>query len=144
MRTLSTIGYEGKTQPELLGELKAAGVALLVDVRAVAASRRPGFSKTALGNALREQGIDYLHLRPLGTPTAGREAARKGRIAEMRAIYAEQLETPEALLAMEQLLAEARERHVALLCFEKEAPCCHRALLAERMLERGEFAVRNL
>lgn len=144
MRPLSTIGYEGKTQAEFLDELKAAGVALLVDVREVAASRRPGFSKTALGNAVREQGIDYLHLRPLGTPAAGREAARKGRIAEMRAIYAEQLETPEALLAMEQLLAEASERHVALLCYEKEAPCCHRAMLAERMLERGEFEVRNI
>jgi uncharacterized protein (DUF488 family) len=144
MRPLSTIGYEGKTQAEFLDELKAAGVALLVDVRAVAASRRPGFSKTALGNAVREQGIDYLHLRPLGTPAAGREAARKGRIAEMRAIYAEQLETPEALLAMEQLLAEAGEHHVALLCYEKGAPCCHRAMLAERMLERAEFEVRNI
>jgi uncharacterized protein (DUF488 family) len=144
MRPLSTIGYEGKTQAEFLDELKAAGVALLVDVRAVAASRRPGFSKTALGNAVREQGIDYLHLRPLGTPAAGREAARKGRIADMRAIYAEQLETTEALVAMEQLLAEAGERHVALLCYEKEAPCCHRAMLAERMLERGEFEVRNI
>lgn len=144
MRPLSTIGYEGKTLAEFLDELKAAGVALLVDVRAVAASRRPGFSKTALGNALREQGIDYLHLRPLGTPAAGREAARKGRIAEMRTIYAEQLETPEALLAMEQLLAQAGERHVALLCYEKEAPCCHRAMLAERMLERAEFEVRNI
>jgi len=144
MRPLSTIGYEGKTQAEFLDELKAAGVALLVDVRAVAASRRPGFSKTALGNAVREQGIDYLHLRPLGTPAAGREAARKGRVAEMRAIYAEQLETPEALLAMEQVLAEAGERHVALLCYEKEAPCCHRAMLAERMLERADFDVRNI
>lgn len=144
MRPLSTIGYEGKTLAEFLDELKAAGVALLVDVRAVAASRRPGFSKTALGNALREQGIDYLHLRPLGTPAAGREAARKGRIAEMRTIYAEQLETPEALLAMEQLLAQAGERHVALLCYEKEAPCCHRAMLAERMLERADFEVRNI
>ena len=54
MRPLSTIGYEGKTLAEFLDELKAVGVALLVDVRAVAASRRPGFSKTALGNALRE------------------------------------------------------------------------------------------
>ena len=144
MRTLSTIGYEGKTLEEMLGELKAAGVEIVLDVRAVAASRRPGFSKTALSGALREQGIDYLHLRPLGTPAAGREAARKGRIGEMRAIYADQLETPEAGLAMEQALSEAGERHAALLCYEKEASDCHRTLLAERMVERDAFEVVDI
>jgi uncharacterized protein (DUF488 family) len=110
----------------------------------VAASRRPGFSKTALRNGLAERGIDYLHLRPLGTPAAGREAARAGRTAEMRAIYAGQLETPEALLALEQALDAAGERRAALLCYEKEAPVCHRAMLAERMLERVPFEVVNL
>lgn len=143
-RRLSTIGYEGKTLDEMLGELQAAGVAILLDIRAVASSRRPGFSKTALSGALKERGIDYLHLRPLGTPAAGREAARAGRIDEMRAIYAGQLETPEAGLAMEQALAEAGERHAALLCYEREAPDCHRSMLAERMVERGGFEVRDL
>jgi uncharacterized protein (DUF488 family) len=105
-------------------------------VRAVAASRRPGFSKTALRGALAERGIDYLHLRPLGTPAAGRAAARAGRVAEMRAIYADQLDTPEAALAMEQALAAAVGRRSALLCYEREAARCHRAMLAERMAAR--------
>jgi uncharacterized protein (DUF488 family) len=144
MKTLFTIGYEGKTQAEMLAELEAARVALVIDVRAVAASRRPGFSKTALANGLKEQGIDYLHLRPLGTPAAGREAARAGRIAEMRAIYADQLETPEAALALEQALAEASQRPAALLCYEREAPDCHRSMLAQRMVERMPFEVRDL
>jgi uncharacterized protein (DUF488 family) len=144
MKRLSTIGYEAKTLEEFLGELNEAGVEIVLDVRAVAASRRPGFSKTALSGALRESGIDYLHLRPLGTPAAGREAARAGRIAEMRAIYADQLETPEAALAMEQALAEASERHAALLCYEKEAPDCHRSMLAERMLRRAAFEVVDI
>jgi uncharacterized protein (DUF488 family) len=141
---LSTIGYEGKTQDEFLGQLGEAGVELLIDVRAVAASRRPGFSKTALAGALRERGIDYLHLRALGTPKAGRDAARKGRIAEMRGIYEARLETPEAVLAMEQALVAAAERHSALLCFEAEAACCHRAMVAERMVDRAGFTVTNL
>jgi uncharacterized protein (DUF488 family) len=141
---LSTIGYEGKTQDEFLAELMDAGVKLLIDVRAVAASRRPGFSKTALAGSLRERGIDYLHLRALGTPKAGREAARKGRIAEMRGIYEEQLETPEAQLAFEQALGAAAERHSALLCFEADAACCHRAMVAERMTERAGFSVTNI
>jgi uncharacterized protein (DUF488 family) len=144
MRTLSTIGYEGKTLEEFLDELTSAGIDIVLDVRAVAASRRPGFSKTALAGALGERGIDYLHLRPLGTPAAGREAARAGRVAEMRAIYADQLETPEAALAMEQALAEASQRHAALLCYEKDAPDCHRSMLADRLVERAEFEVSNI
>ena len=143
-RQLSTIGYEGKTIEEFLDELSAASVELLIDVRAVAASRRPGFSKTALAAALRERGIDYLHLRPLGTPKAGRDAARKGRVAEMREIYEGQLETPEAQLAMEQAHAAASERHAALLCFEADAACCHRAMIAERLVERGGYTVTDL
>jgi uncharacterized protein (DUF488 family) len=143
-RTLSTIGYEGKTLDEFLGELETAGVELLIDVRAVAASRRPGFSKTALAGALKERGIDYLHLRPLGTPAAGREAARKGRIPEMHRIFEEQLQTPEAALAMEQANAAASERHAALLCFEKDAACCHRAIVAERLSARGGYRIDDL
>ncbi len=144
MIALFTIGYEGKTQAEFLDELEAAGVRLVLDVRAVAASRRPGFSKTALARGLRERGIDYLHLRALGTPADGRQAARAGRIAEMRAIYAGQLETPEAALAMEQALAEAMARPAALLCYERGAPECHRSMLAQRMMERLPFDVADL
>jgi uncharacterized protein (DUF488 family) len=144
MTALYTIGYEGKTQAEFLDELDAAGVRLVLDVRAVAASRRPGFSKTALAGGLRERGIDYLHLRALGTPADGRQAARAGRIAEMRAIYACQLETPEAALAMEQALAEAAARPTALLCYERGASECHRSMLAQRMVERVGFEVRDI
>lgn len=134
---LFTIGYEAKTLPEFIGQLEEAGVRRVIDVRAVAASRRPGFSKTALGGALSEHGISYLHLRALGTPKEGREAARNGRTLRMREIYAEQLETPEAELGMEQAFAAAGESACALLCYEREAPCCHRAMIAERLAARG-------
>ena len=144
MRTLFTIGYEGKTQAEFLDELEAGGVELVIDVRAVAASRRPGFSKTALAGGLRERGIDYLHLRALGTPAEGRQAARAGRIAQMRAIYADQLETPEAGFALEQALAEATARPSALLCYERGAPDCHRSMLARRNVDREGFEVTDL
>ena len=143
-RRLSTIGYEGKTVDEFLAELAEGQVELVIDVRAVAASRRPGFSKTAIAAALRERGIGYLHLRALGTPKAGREAARKGRIAEMREIFETQLETPEAELALEQADAAARECHAALLCFEAEARGCHRAVVAERLAERSGYSVVDL
>jgi uncharacterized protein (DUF488 family) len=59
----------------------------------------------------------------------------------MRAIYTEQLETPEAQLALEQARAAARETPSALLCFEADAAGCHRAMVAERL---GEFEAVNL
>ena len=144
MQPLFTIGYEGKTQGEFLEELAGAGIELVLDVRAVAASRRPGFSKTALASSLKERGIDYLHLRPLGTPAAGREAARAGRVSEMRRIYAAQLETAEAALAMEKALEAASGRRAALLCYELDAGGCHRSMLAERMETRRPFDRRDL
>ncbi len=143
-KTLLTIGYEGRTVDDLIAALRDAGAELLIDVRAVAASRRPGFSKTALSGALREAGIDYLHLRALGTPKPGREAARKGRAAEMRAVFEDHLGTPEAELAFEQALGAAREQRSALLCFERDPACCHRSIVAERLVERSGFEVLPL
>jgi uncharacterized protein (DUF488 family) len=128
---LFTIGYEGATQAEFIAALQAAGVKRVIDVRAIAASRRPGFSKTVLSNSLAEAGIDYLHLRALGTPAAGREAARAGRDADLRRIYAGQLELPEAQAQMAMLVDRAAERPSALLCYERDPKHCHRTLLVE-------------
>jgi uncharacterized protein (DUF488 family) len=141
---LFTIGYEGAAQPEVIDRLKAAGVETLVDVRAVAASRRAGFSKTILGESLKAEGIDYLHLRALGTPKAGRDAARKGRIGEMRAIFTDHLTEPQAQVELARLKALAGERRVALLCFEADHAGCHRAVLAERLAAEDGFEVVNL
>jgi len=124
-----TIGYEGATMGEFLSALQEAGVGRVIDVRAVPNSRRPGFSKTSLRNALAEGGIDYVHLRALGTPAAGREAARAGRKAELERIYAGQLETPEAMAEGAMMLDLAAERPSALLCYERDPACCHRTLL---------------
>jgi uncharacterized protein (DUF488 family) len=133
-----TIGYEGATQDEVIAALKAAGVELLADVRAVPLSRRPGFSKNILAAGLREAGIDYVGLKALGTPAAGREAARKGRHEVLRQIYSGQLELPEAMVQAEQLREMAGERPTALLCFEREASGCHRALLLEMAFPEAE------
>ena len=89
--TLFTIGYEQATQDALIGELKRSKVKLLVDTRAVAASRRPGFSKRQLAASLDEAGIAYLHLQKLGTPADGRAAARSGDLKTLWKIYERQL-----------------------------------------------------
>src|SRR5258708_28520130 len=97
---LSTIGYEKAALPDVIGRLKEAGVEVLIDVRAVASSRRAGFSKSVLAASLAVAGIDYVHLRDLGTPKPGRDAARKGHTGEMHAIFAAHMEEPAAQLAL--------------------------------------------
>ena len=139
MRRIFTIGYEGATMGDFLAALTAAGVSRVIDVRALPLSRRPGFSKTPLRAALGEAGIDYVHLKALGTPAAGREAARKGRHDELQRIYAGQLELPEALAQGAQMLELARETPSALLCFERDPTTCHRTLLLAAVTPEAEI-----
>lgn len=141
---LSTIGYESATLPDVIGRLRAAGVAVIVDVRAVAASRRAGFSKTVLRESLAAEGIGYEHLPGLGTPKPGREAARKGRIAEMAAIFSEHMRTPEAQDALALAIAIARRNPAALLCFEACASGCHRRIVSGLIREATGCDVRDL
>ena len=124
-----TIGYEGATLGEFLSALQQAGIERVIDVRAVPNSRRPGFSKTPLRNALAEAGIDYVHLRALGTPADGRAAARAGRIDDLLRIYMGQLELPEAIAESAQMLDLAVDKPSALLCYERDPAHCHRTLL---------------
>jgi uncharacterized protein (DUF488 family) len=133
---LATIGYQRSIQPRVIEGLKAAGVDLLIDVRAVAASRKAGFSKTLLGASLESEGVGYLHLRDLGTPAAGRQAARAGRTDEMRAIFAEHMQTDSALAALDQAVELSRTRRVCLMCFEADWRGCHRAIVADMIIER--------
>jgi uncharacterized protein (DUF488 family) len=136
---LFTIGYEGATMDEFLSALQRAGVERVIDVRALPLSRRPGFSKTPLRNALVETDIDYVHLRALGTPSDGRAAARAGRKADLERIYAGQLELPEAIVAAEEMKRLAAEKPSALLCFEREPDCCHRTLLWQAVAADAEI-----
>ena len=126
-----TIGYEGITVSEFVSALQKAGVERVIDVRALALSRRPGFSKSSLRRALEESGIEYLHLKALGTPAEGRAAARGGRYADLKRIYSGQLELPEAIAQSAQMLALAAEKPTALLCMEREPANCHRTLLLD-------------
>jgi uncharacterized protein (DUF488 family) len=133
-----TIGYEGTTVGEFLAALLQAGVERVIDVRAVPNSRRPGFSKTPLRNALAEAGIDYVHLRALGTPADGRAAARAGRHEELERIYAGQLELPEAMAQGAQMIELSREMPSAVLCYERDPSGCHRTLLLDSVVPDAE------
>jgi len=131
MPSLFTIGYENATVAGFQDALRDAKVDLLIDVRAVASSRRPGFAKTALAANANAAGAEYLHLRALGTPADGRAAARAGKPEEMKTIFRKQLATDEA---QEQLATVAdlvtQGRRVALLCLEADAQVRHRSIVA--------------
>jgi len=131
VKEVATIGYEAATVRTFLAALTEHGIELLVDVRAVASSRRPGFAKSALAANLRGAGIEYLHLRGLGTPAEGRAAARAGRHAEMRKIFEDHLATAGAQAELETLAEIVRSgRRVCLLCLEADPTHCHRSLVA--------------
>jgi uncharacterized protein (DUF488 family) len=145
-----TIGYEQSTATSFFEALREAHVGLLVDVRAVAASRRPGFSKRQLSAGLDEHGIRYVHLQKLGTPKEGRLAARSGRPAEMLRIFERHLHTPEAaeqLDALTALAKAAQERSggpICLLCYERDPAHCHRQRLADELHTRLGMRVKHL
>jgi len=139
-----TSGYEGLVQEQLLDRLAAAGVATLLDVRAIAQSRKAGFSKTLLGSSAASRGITYLHLRALGTPKAGRIAARAGRAAEMAAIFSTHLATDAAQAGLAEAVAVAAAAPTCLLCFEQDPHMCHRRLVAEAIAARTGQAIRHL
>jgi uncharacterized protein (DUF488 family) len=133
-----TIGYEGADVDRFLTTLKDAGVATLADVRAVALSRKRGFSKSALRDALSNQGIGYEHFIKLGTPKEGRQAARAGDGDLMRRIYCDEvLATEEAQAAFRDLEALAASQPICLLCFERDPANCHRRILAQRLEHLG-------
>jgi uncharacterized protein (DUF488 family) len=134
-----TIGYEATTMPEFISALAHAGVKRVIDVRALPLSRRPGFSKSPLRAALAEAGIDYVHLKALGTPAEGRAAARAGRHDDMARVYSGQLELPEAMAQGAEMLDLAAEMPSALLCFEREPAHCHRSLLLDAIAQSAEI-----
>lgn len=133
-KQIFTIGYEGADVDRFLTTLKDAGVAALADVRAVALSRKHGFSKSALRDALANRDIGYEHFIRLGTPKEGRQAARAGDGALMRRIYCDEvLATEAAQEALRDLEALAASRPICLLCFERDPAQCHRRILAQRL-----------
>jgi uncharacterized protein (DUF488 family) len=141
---LLTIGYEGCTIDDVLATLREAKVGLLVDVRAVAASRKPGFSKRQFAAGLDQVGIGYVHLQRLGTPKPGRDAVRAGHPERMVPIFNAHMETPEAQWALGEAKKLAMGRRCCLLCFERDHRQCHRHLVAEMMVADTDQAVDHL
>ena len=144
MRTLATIGYEQTSLDDFIGALTGAGVQQIIDVREVPISRKRGFSKRALADALGSAGIGYAHIKALGGPKPGRDAARRGDLVTFRRIYNTHLASDEAKAALDQAGAMAASMPSCLMCFERDYVDCHRQIVAAALAERDGFQVRHL
>ena len=137
MNKLWTIGYEKVGSADFVAALKTAKIKTLADVRDIANSRRAGFSKKALMASLSEAGIAYIHMKALGTPKTGREAARRGDVKTMHKIFKAKLADPESQLALAETAALASKGRLCLMCLEHDWRCCHRAIIAKRLEKQG-------
>lgn len=144
MTTVTTIGYEGASLDDFLATLHAADVSVVLDVRDLPISRRKGFSKSALAGALEEVGIAYIHLRGLGDPKEGQEAARAGDIDAFLRIYSERLATPEAQADLEKATEIVSTDLACLLCYERDPTKCHRKLVSEAISAIMPVRIRHL
>jgi uncharacterized protein (DUF488 family) len=143
-RAICTIGYEGGTVDTFIRALRQAGIELVLDIRAAPVSRKKGFSKNQLAARLTEAGILYRHLRGLGTPKRGRDAARGGDLEGFERIFRDHMKEPEALLDLGEAIALAQRQPVCLLCLERDPEHCHRLIVGTKMVEETGQALRHL
>jgi uncharacterized protein (DUF488 family) len=139
-----TAGYEGSVQDELLDRLVSAGARVLLDIRAVPQSRKPGFSKRLLAASAEARGIRYVHLQALGTPKPGRDAARAGHAAEMERIFAAHMATETARAALVAARDIVTSAPACLLCFERDPHFCHRRIVADMLSAQTGQAIEHL
>jgi uncharacterized protein (DUF488 family) len=141
---LLSIGYEKAGFADFILTLQAARVATVIDVRDLPLSRRAGFSKRQLQAGLAEAGIGYLHLRPLGTPAAGREANRRRQWPLFWDIVEQSLARPEAQEALAEAATLAAASLSCLLCYEADPCLCHRRRVGEMLQTRHGFTIDHL
>jgi uncharacterized protein (DUF488 family) len=144
MTVLMTIGYEGATQEDFVAALRAAQVSILLDVREAPVSRRPGFSKRDLAAAVEAAGIAYLHLRGLGNPKPGRDAAKVGDTDTYLRIFNDHMKSEVARSDLRRAASYARRGGACLMCYERDHRRCHRDIVAAALAAETGVAVCRL
>lgn len=145
VQALFTIGYEQAKPAAVLDELKRARIKLVVDTRAVAVSRRAGFSKRQLSASLDDAGINYVHLQKLGTPAEGRAAARGGDTEALWRIYDKHIETSDAQAELGELVGLVKSgKRIALLCYCRDPKTCHRSRIVANLKRRVRVKAEDL
>ena len=142
--TIATIGYEGSTIDDFVVALLHVSIDVLIDVRDLPLSRKKGFSKKQLAGALAAAGIEYVHLRGLGDPRAGRQAARAGNYREFQTIFNRHMKTEAALRDIDIAAELVSARRACLMCFECNHARCHRSIVADRLAKITQLTVTPL
>jgi len=141
---LSTIGYEGASLEDFIATLVAAEIRCLLDVRELPISRRKGFAKTALSGALQKAGIEYVHLKGLGDPKPGREAARRKDYVTFRTIFTKHMQSETAKSDLKTAFKFIMAGGTCLMCFERDPHVCHRELVASAVCDTFPVEIRHL
>lgn len=144
MKKFYTVGYEGTEVSRFVAYLLENNIKLLVDVRAVPQSRKPGFSKSALRSYLEAAGISYVHMKHLGDPKPGREAARRGEYALFRRIYGSHLAESETKAALQEVRQLIAKKTICLMCFERDYAVCHRDMVANWLAQNANTRPNHL
>lgn len=131
-----TIGYEGRGLEEFAECLKNSGVETLVDVRDIPLSRKKGFSKTPLSQYLHEIGIEYVHLKQLGSPKDLREKVKEdGDYIYFFKEYSEYIQLQQDTVETLYDIVVSRA-NTCIMCYERDANYCHRLVVAEEVKKR--------
>lgn len=143
--TLYTVGYEKRTQEEFFRILAEAGVQVLMDVRDVAWSHKPGFAKGALAETAATAGMEYVHAQFAGNPKALRvqESDTPGLIGAYEKHLDRHPEILDQFAALVRGYWDAGKR-VCIMCFERDPADCHRGVLAARWKKRRRGCVEHL
>lgn len=142
--TLATIGYELADLADFIATLKQAGINRLIDIRELPISRRKGFAKKALSEALTHAGIEYVHLRGLGDPKEGRQAVRAGNLAQFERTFTKHMESERAQADLQSAVRYVAEGGACLMCYEHDHKACHRTIVAMTISRRMDVTVRHL
>ncbi|MBI1276237.1 DUF488 family protein [bacterium] len=141
---LYTIGYENADIADFIETLKSVGIEKIIDVREYPLSRRKGFSKNVLSALLSKNGISYIHLKGLGDPKPGREAARAGNYKKFRQIFNAHMQTEEACLDLESAITLAVQSTCCLLCYERKPQECHRTIIAAEIAKNTGLDIQAI
>src|SRR5260221_12942852 len=138
-RVLFTIGHSTRTLPELVGILKAFGVAAVADVRKMPRSRRlPHFNQESLEMELPSYDIQYVPFPALGGLRRPKiDSANTGWRNDSFRGYADYMQTPQFERALEELIQFAAKKPTAIMCAEAVPWRCHRSLIGDAMVARG-------
>lgn len=123
-RTIHSIGHSNRDIEYFIAILKSFDIKILADIRSIPASAYcPQFNRLHLMQALRREGIRYVHMPELG-----------GRRTGGFLPYMQTKEFREAVMFLEEM---AGMQKVAFMCSEANWQQCHRSLISGQLYRSG-------